>query len=130
MAERANARAAVAEAEAILEDAVIAASQPQCHLHGTMTACPCGAETGITAVAFGEGWVQPDPCPDCGKPVGHFGDTQPWQEARAHILGCRQHPDTARCDACGDIIVGTVVYTGSGRYHFSEGCAPGVRRLA
>lgn len=99
------------------------------HLHGTMTACPCGAETGITTVAFPEGSIQPDPCPDCGKPADRLGDTQPHRDVPRHALGCREHPETPRCAACGDVMTGAVVSSGNGWYHFREGCAPGVQQI-
>ena len=126
MAARAAERARqLAEANA-REDAAMAVDV---HLHGTMTACPCGAETGITCVAFDEHWVQPDPCPDCGKPADAFGDTQPARKVAKHAFGCREHPGTPRCAACGDVMTGVVAWTGSAAYHFREGCAPGVRQI-
>ena len=106
-----------------------AAMSVDIHLHGTLTVCPCGAETGITCVAFGEHWVQPDPCPDCGKPAGTFGDTQPCRDVPRHAFGCREHPETPRCAACGDVMTGVVAWTGNAAYHFREGCAPGVQRI-
>ena len=126
MAARAAERARqLAEANAREE----AAMAVDIHLHGTLTACPCGAETGITCVAFDEHWVQPDPCPDCGKPADVFGDTQPARKVAKHAPGCREHPGTPRCTACGDVMTGVVAWTGSAAYHFREGCAPGVRQI-
>jgi hypothetical protein len=126
MSARAKAKEAVAEAEEI---ARLAAEPPE-HLHGTLTACPCGGETGITCVAFPEGWVQPDPCPECGKPVDRFGDTRPARDVLLHVLGCGQHPGTARCVACGGVILATAVFgAGDGPRHFTPECCPGVQRI-
>jgi hypothetical protein len=98
-------------------------SLPQDHLHGTMTACPCGAETGITCVAFGEDWVQPDPCEDCGKPVTAFCDGKPWRrDISRHVTGCPEHPETSRCTACGQAFLGTMVMLDSDIYHVE--CMP------
>lgn len=128
MAERAKARR---EAQEVEERRVRAASRHAStndwHLHGTWTVCPCGAETGITTVAFTEGWEQPDPCPDCGKPVAGFGNTYPWRRVETHALGCREHPDTGRCDYCSEPMIGASMWTVEadgtmGSFHF--GCSP------
>jgi hypothetical protein len=124
--ERMTARAAERASHARAEERA-AATTDDWHLHGTLTACPCGAETGITTVAFPDGWMQPDPCPGCGKPVSGFGNTYPWRHVKAHALGCREHPETRRCDACGQPMIGELLYDGTGIYHFA--CAPGARRI-
>lgn len=92
------------------------------HLHGTMTVCPCGAETGITCVAFGEDYEPPSACGICGKPREKWCDTRPWREVGEHELGCREHPETGRCDACGGVMTGTSVTSESGTFHFH--CSP------
>lgn len=100
------------------------------HLHGTATACPCGAETGITCVVFEDGRVQPDPCETCGKPVSRFCDGQPHREVPKHAIGCPEHPESTRCASCG-----RVPWTGmmsSGQRWYCMDCtaqAPGVTPL-
>jgi len=117
MAQRAAERAAQLAAANGREDAWL----PQTHLHGTATACPCGAETGITCVAFDGGWVQPDPCETCGKPVDRFGGGEPWRDdVDKHVIGCPEHPETERCAACGGAFMGMVLFTEAGPHHL--GC--------
>ncbi len=117
MAQRAAARAMVRDAEEY-------ANHIPSHLHGTMTVCPCGAETGLTCVAFGEEYRTPNFCPDCGKPSDRWGDTRPWRpDITDHHGGCRAHPAVALCDFCGEPMIGEMVADGSGTYHFAH--APG-----
>jgi hypothetical protein len=110
------------------EDAAMAVD---IHLHGTATACPCGAETGITCVGFAPDHVEPDPCADCGKPLDRQCDGRPWRtDITRHAFGCPEHPETPRCKACGGTMWdGAVSWAGDGAYHFREGCAPGVRQV-
>ena len=119
MAWRASVRAAQLAVANEREDAWL----PQDHLHGTATACPCGTETGITCVAFEPGWVQPDPCETCGKPVSAFCDGKPWRDDVAkHVIGCPEHPETRRCTVCGLPFMGSVVMTDAGLHHME--CLP------
>lgn len=89
-------------------------SLPGSHLHGTAAACPCGAETGITCVAFEPGWVQPDPCETCGKPVAAFYDRRPVREVAKHFTGCPEHPEAPRCTRCGHVPFVGVMFTEGG----------------
>lgn len=119
MAERAAARRGVEAAESHANTR----RQP-IHLHGTMTVCPCGAETGITCVAHHEGYMEPRTCPACGKPCERWGDTRPWRtDITEHRRDCRAHPDVTRCRYCGGPLIGGGVYSDTGQYHF--GHAPG-----
>ena len=118
MAWRASLRAEALRLANQREDAWL----PEGHLHGTLTACPCGAETGITCVAFDEGWVQPDPCETCGKPVSAFCDGKPWRDgAGKHVIGCPEHPDTQRCTRCGGTFLNGALITDAGWVHMG-GC--------
>lgn len=93
---------------------------PQTLLHGTMTACPCGAEVGTVPFAIISGYVQ-DYCGLCGKPTSAHGDGQPWQKVPKHVIGCPERPDTVRCTTCGQPFLGTMVIgNSSGTYHL--GC--------
>jgi hypothetical protein len=94
------------------------------HLHGTLTACMCGAETGMTTVAFEEGYDPPE-CEVCAKPVGAWGDGRPWRRVQHHEIGCVCHPETSRCQLCGGNMIDSMLYSSSGGpWHF--GCSPGV----
>ena len=93
------------------------------HLHGTLVVCVCGAETGMTTVAFDDDW-NPTECEICGKPVDRWGDSQPWRRVECHELGCVCHPETERCQLCGGVMVSGSVYEGDNAWHF--GCSPGV----
>lgn len=63
------------------------------HLHGSSPACPCGAENGITTVAYIDRAMQPDPCEVCGKPHAHWGDRRPWRNV-PHLDGYCRWADT------------------------------------
>jgi hypothetical protein len=117
MAERAWNRARQLEEANRREDAWL----PQTHPHGTMTACPCGAETGVTTsfAIFIDGYV-PDHCLTCGKPASAQGDSQPYREVPKHVIGCPERPDTARCTVCRRPFLGTMLVTEKGAYHL--GC--------
>lgn len=113
MSEKAHARAVALEEANSREDLAMAATEG-IHLHGTAVACPCGAEMGITCVAFTEGWVQPDPCETCGKPVERFYDCRAGREVDKHAIGCPERPDTTRCKQCGAPYLTGMVLRGSG----------------
>lgn len=120
MAERAQSRRLARDAEDYANNPL--AEVRPIHLHGTLTACPCGAETGITTVAFTAGWQQPDECHLCGKPTRLWGDQQPYRTDTEHEIGCPEHPDTQRCTYCGQTMITAACWDSRGWYHLS--CHP------
>lgn len=73
------------------------------HLHGSMVACCCGSEYGITTIAVGEEYEPPEACPTCGKPRVEWGNNQPAREVNEHDQACSHHPNAVRCPGCSEV---------------------------